>query len=91
MNKFDVSSRLRNVGPLNDRQAIEYVSENIALFLWMRAVHILLGRPFLRRIDGVHNYWMDLIPRGLGGSVPAAANGLRLVEYVAPDADQDDE
>jgi len=90
MRRSSVISRLRNAPPLSDRLAVAYVSENLALFLWMRAVHVLIGRPFLRRIDRQHGFTVDLIPAGLGGSAGASASGSLQSQFHVLDAAQED-
>lgn len=90
MTKSRGSSRRRSAGPLSNRQAVAYVSENLALFLWMRAVHILLGRPLLRRLDKNRGFTVDLIPAGLGASAGASASGSLQSQFHVLDADQDD-
>lgn len=91
MRKSVVISRLRNAPPLSDKQAVQYVSENIALFLWRRGIHILLGRPFLHMYDRRHGFLMDLIPDGLGGSAGANPSGSVLGQFRVLDAEPDDD
>lgn len=91
MNESEVRSRLRCARNLTDKEAIQELSESLGIVLWLRAVHQILGRPFLRRLNKNHQVYVDLMPGGSGGSAPASPNGLHLLESGALDADQEED